>query len=69
MCHLDEADRILHDQSSRDSTGSSFQQSAAGASGGSQLAGQKEMSKELAGPSDVGEEDIQVLKSRGLHPI
>jgi hypothetical protein len=60
MCS-DEADSKLHDQSSRDSTGSSFQQNAAGASelGGSQLAGQKEMSEELADSSDVGEEDIQ----------
>ncbi len=52
----------MHDQSSRDSTGSSFRQSATGASGGSQLAGQKEMSEELADPSDAGEEDTQDLK-------
>ncbi len=37
--YSDEAESILHDQSSRDSTGSSFRQSATGASGGSQLAG------------------------------
>jgi hypothetical protein len=52
MCS-DDAESLLHQQSSQDSTGSSFSQSAAGASGGSQLAGQKEMSKDLADPSDV----------------
>jgi hypothetical protein len=68
MCS-DEADSTLHDHSSRDSTGSSFQQSAAGASGGSQLAGQKEVSGELADSSDVGEEYTQDIKSRGLRPL